>query len=61
MLNLYVMGITNPIKDPLYNFTLLKMTDKEMHHILRLKHFLQCDKMLYMFYIILQALSGHSE
>jgi hypothetical protein len=61
MLNLYVMCITNPTRDPLYNFTLMKMTDKEIHHILRFKNCKKCDKLLYTFYIILQALSGHSE
>jgi hypothetical protein len=54
------MWITNPIRDPLYNFTLMKMTDKEICHILRFKNFLNVIN-YYTFYIILQALSGHSE
>jgi len=54
MLNLYVMYITNPTRDPLYSFTLMKMADKGIHHVVRLKKCLKCDKLLYtsMFYII---------
>lgn len=60
MLNLYVMCITNPTRDTLYDFTLMKMTDTNISHS-TLEKFLKCDKLLYMFYIILQGLSGHSE